>query len=393
MKIVADQSIQGLEYYFKSYGDVRTLPDYAINANSVKEADCLLVRSTVSVNAELLAATNVRFVGSCTIGTDHLDLPFFKQAGIAWGHAPGCNAQAVSEYVLQGVIAWCLVENRNLEGLRVGVIGYGHVGRQVVEKLTLFGAECYIYDPLLRVRAAANKENILKAVQFVSFEEALQTDVISLHVPLVLNGPYPTKHLIGVRAFEVMQANSLLINTSRGAVLDEQAYYQAVHVGMAPKIIADVFVGEPDINPKMIEYCFSATPHIAGHSYIGKERGTQQVFDVFVKHFGYECAHFEGLDSRLKLPTKEFLLMSQYLDIERLYGLLDQVTRLQECAQSFKQCFMHPVQPGTDSREYFQVCRREYVPRYECSQCRVLAPNLDDKAILKLRNLGFQWTA
>lgn len=189
MRILADENIPVVDAFFADQGSIRRLPGRAIDRAALAEVDVLLVRSVTEVSRAALAGSPVRFVGTCTIGTDHLDLDYFAEAGIAWSSAPGCNARGVVDYVLGCLLAMAEVRGADLAERTYGVVGAGQVGGRLVEVLRGLGWKVLVCDPPRQAREPDG--------EFVSLERLLaEADVISLHTPLNRDGEHPTRHLL-----------------------------------------------------------------------------------------------------------------------------------------------------------------------------------------------------
>jgi erythronate-4-phosphate dehydrogenase len=277
LRIVADENMPNLEL-FAQLGQVTRLPGRDISRQQLAEIDVLLVRSVTQVSAQLLAGTPVRFVGSATIGTDHIDLPWLAQSGIHFAHAPGCNAMAVAEYVLQAVLGWLLENGREAADISIGVMGCGNVGSQVAALFSAMGTQVRCCDPPRQQRGE------LAAEEWHSFQQVLQCDVVSLHVPLSLDGPDQTFHLLGAEQLAGMSSQQLLLNTCRGAVIDNQALLK-VPAAKLPELVLDVWEGEPQVPAALFERVRCGTPHIAGYSVEGKLRGSWMVYDALAHWF------------------------------------------------------------------------------------------------------------
>lgn len=268
MLIVADENIPLLDEFFLDFGEIRRCPGRAIDASAVADADVLLVRSVTRVDQQLLAGSQVAFVGTCTIGTDHLDLAYFEAAGIRWSSAPGCNARGVVDYVLGSLLALAEQQGVELAQRTYGIIGAGQVGGRLVEVLKGLGWSVMVCDP---PRQAA------EGGDFVSLESILkECDVISLHTPL----NEQTKHLLGVEQLAQLRPGCWLINASRGAVVDNQALRHLLEDGADLQVVLDVWEGEPQVDAGLAKLCRIATPHIAGYSLDGKLRGTAQIYQA-----------------------------------------------------------------------------------------------------------------
>ena len=280
MRILADENIPLVESFFSEHGEIRRMPGRRINKAALENIDVLLVRSVTRVDRELLDGSSVRFVGTCTIGTDHLDLDYFDEAGISWASAPGCNARGVVDYVLGSLLALAEGEGVELKHRRYGVVGAGEVGGRLVEVLRGMGWDVRVCDPLRQASEAG---------EFVDLEEVLgECDVISLHTPLTLEGEHSTFHLLDSARLEKLRLGTWLINAARGAVVDNSALREQLARRPDIQAVLDVWEGEPQADVELAELCWIATPHIAGYSLDGKLRGTAQIYQAFCASRGLE---------------------------------------------------------------------------------------------------------
>lgn len=278
MLIVADENIPLLDAFFAGFGEIRRYPGRAIDAACVKDADVLLVRSVTRVTAQLLDGSQVRFVGTCTIGTDHLDLDYLAQAGIHWSSAPGCNARGVVDYVLGSLLTLAELDGVALQDRVYGVVGAGQVGERLVRVLRGLGWKVLVCDPPRQAREDG---------EFVSLQTILeQCDAISLHTPLLRDGPDPTWHLLGGEQLARLRPGAWLINASRGPVVDNQALRELLLAREDVQAVLDVWEGEPQVDLALADLCTLATPHIAGYSLDGRQRGTAQVYQAFCRWRG-----------------------------------------------------------------------------------------------------------
>ncbi|MCF1488926.1 4-phosphoerythronate dehydrogenase PdxB [Pseudomonas sp. AA27] len=278
MLIVADENIPLLDAFFAGFGEIRRYPGRAIDAACVKDADVLLVRSVTRVDRQLLEGSRVRFVGTCTIGTDHLDLDYFAQAGIHWSSAPGCNARGVVDYVLGSLLTLAELDGVDLAKRVYGVVGAGEVGGRLVRVLHGLGWKVLVCDP---VRQAS------EGGDFVDLQTILeQCDVISLHTPLQRGGDHPTWHLLDQPRLARLRAGAWLINASRGPVVDNAALRELLLDREDLHAVLDVWEGEPQVDLQLADLCTLATPHIAGYSLDGKQRGTAQIYQAFCRWRG-----------------------------------------------------------------------------------------------------------
>jgi erythronate-4-phosphate dehydrogenase len=273
MRIVADENIPLLDEFFAASGSITRLPGRAISATDVQAADVLLVRSVTQVDRALLAGSAVRFVGTCTIGTDHLDLDYFAEAGIHSASAPGCNARGVVDYILGSLLALAERTGAELKQRTYGVVGAGEVGGRLIKVMRALGWRVLVCDP---PRAASEGGDYYSLEQLLS-----QCDVLSLHTPLTLEGPLATRHLLAAEQLQSLPKGAWLINASRGAVVDNAALYQLLLQRPDLQVVLDVWEGEPLVDVPLAGLCQIATPHIAGYSLDGKLRGTAQIYQAF----------------------------------------------------------------------------------------------------------------
>ena len=269
MRFVVDAEIPCATAALTPHGEVTALPGRAIEPAALAGADALWVRTTVRVDAALLAGTPVRFVGTVTSGTDHLDTAWLDERGIAWAAAPGCNAGAVALWWAAAVATVAAREGWALAGRRVGVVGVGQIGRRVEAFARALGAEVLRCDPP-RARAEG-------AAGFLPLPELLPlADLLTLHVPLARGGPDPTWHLVGARQLGALPDGALLVNSARGPVVDSAALLAA---GSRVTPVLDVFEGEPEVAPGLVAAAALATPHLAGHSLDGKVTAARMVYE------------------------------------------------------------------------------------------------------------------
>lgn len=295
MRILADENIPLVDAFFGAFGPIRRLPGRAIDRAALGDAEVLLVRSVTRVDRALLEGSAVRFVGTCTIGTDHLDLDWFAEAGIAWSSAPGCNARGVVDFVLGSLLTLAEDEGVSPTTRTYGVVGAGQVGGRLVEVLRGLGWRVLVCDP---PRQAA------EGGDYVDLETLLeQCDAISLHTPLDKGGAHPTHHLLGAAELARLKPGCWLINASRGAVVDNPALRDALRSRPDLRAVLDVWEGEPEVDPELAALCRIATPHIAGYSLDGKLRGTAQIYQAFCRARGLEeSVHLEELLPASWLP-------------------------------------------------------------------------------------------
>jgi erythronate-4-phosphate dehydrogenase len=272
MKIVADSHLPFVQDYFGIYGELVLIPGRTITRSDVKDADMLLVRSITQVNQSLLYGTTVKFVGSVTAGADHLDTNWLNEAGIIWSVAEGFNAPPVADYIICVIAA--LQKNKLLknETFKTAIIGVGNVGKLVLKRLQALNVEVLLCDP---VRAECEPGFISHPLDTLS-----DLDLILLHVPLIKGGAYSTHHMINRAFLQRQRPGCVLLNASRGAVIDSSALLEC---GEHLHWCFDVWEHEPKIDKKILERAVIATPHIAGYSIQSKIRGIDIVYRVAVE--------------------------------------------------------------------------------------------------------------
>jgi erythronate-4-phosphate dehydrogenase len=276
MKIVADANIPYAQEAFENLGEVELLSGRLIGPAHVRDADLLLVRSVTPVNGELLAGSRIRFVGSATIGVDHVDLAFLQKRNIAFAYAPGSNANSVAEYVIAALLE---VSRKSLRGRTLGIIGLGRIGSLVQIKAEALGMLVLANDPPL-TRAGR--------VGLVPLEKLLEaSDIVTCHVPLTADGPDATYHLLDQAKLSRLQPHAVVINTARGPVVDNTGLLGALQKARIRGAVLDVWEGEPSPNPDLIRAVILGTPHIAGYSYNGKVNGTVMLYDAACTFLGH----------------------------------------------------------------------------------------------------------
>ncbi|MFP1722699.1 4-phosphoerythronate dehydrogenase PdxB [Lonsdalea quercina] len=321
MKILVDENMPYARELFSRLGDVTTVPGRPLPQDALKDADALMVRSVTKVNADLLTGKSVKFVGSATAGTDHVDEPFLQQAGIAFSAAPGCNAIAVVEYVFSALLGLAERDGFQLRDRTVGIIGVGNVGSRLNARLKAWGVRTLLCDPPRAERG--DKEN------FLSLEEvAAQADVLTFHTPLYKDGPYKTYHSVDADLLDSLAEGAILINACRGPVVDNVALLEALQHGKSLSVILDVWEPEPELSTALLDRVDIGTSHIAGYTLEGKARGTTQVFEAWSRFIGRPQQ--VALSSLLPTPEVTSVSLTQPLDeslLKRLIHLVYDVRR------------------------------------------------------------------
>ena len=330
IKITGDENIPFVRRAFASLGEVTVLPGRAISNADLIDSDVLLVRSVTAVNQQLLAGTAVKFVATATSGTNHIDRNYLQQCGIGFADAHGSNALSVTQYVLSAISFWSLNINKPFHQLSIGIIGCGQVGSRLKHCCELLGMQVLICDPPLAETTADEDQT-----QWSDMAAVLNCDVISIHVPLSLNGKHATANLLNQQRIEQIKPGSLLINTSRGEVIDEDALLARQLRPADLNLVLDVWQHEPDINLALLAHTLIGTAHIAGYSFDGKIRGTEMIYHACCRFLQREPTwSVDDIDladnpaPKIKLTTNEQLpkaLLVAYniaADSQRLKQLL-----------------------------------------------------------------------
>ncbi len=295
LHILADENIPAVEYFFAVDTHVQRLGGRAIGCAELQNIDILLIRSVTRVDAALLSGTAVKFVGTATSGLDHIDQEYLSQRGIGFAYAPGSNANSVVEYVLAAVASIGETLEKLLAGGVVGIVGYGHIGKAVAARFDALGIRYRVFDPWLQ-------QNMIN--QAATLEQVLDCDVVTLHPELTTEEPWPSHHLLGRAELERLRPKSVLINASRGPVIDNTALLAQLSSGRGFSTVLDVWEGEPGINAALLEHVTLGSAHIAGYSLDGKLLATRMLSDA-VKEWQHN--HSPVLDSPAE-PSPALLL-------------------------------------------------------------------------------------
>lgn len=372
MKIVVDENMPHALELFAEFGEVIPLPGRQMQAADLQDADVLLVRSVTRVDAELLATSpRLRFVGTATIGTDHVDKALLAARNIPFFSAPGCNKYSVGDYVLSALLVLAERHELNLSEMSLAVIGAGNTGECVALKAEALGMRVLRCDPpRARVAGQAGETGA-----FVDYQTALGADIVSFHVPITREGPDATFHLLDDQVIAARPAGQILVNASRGEVWDNQALL-ARQQGLEPlRLVMDVWEGEPEPLRALVPHTEIATPHIAGYSLEGKARGTWMLYQALCQQL--RRAARQDLQSLLPAPEVRALTPGQPAD----QALIKQLVHLIYDVRRDDARFRNRIElPGS-----FDEQRKHYPERRELSSLHVSGPFASDT----LARLGF----
>jgi erythronate-4-phosphate dehydrogenase len=371
MRIVADENMPLLAEFFADC-EIRRRPGRAITRADLSGADALLVRSVTRVDRALLEGTPVRFVGTATIGTDHIDLAAMAALGVQVAAAPGCNARAVGEYVAT-VLASLAAEQGWVPAARtLGVVGLGNTGRQVAALARVLGFRVLGCDPF--VTAEGGELRPLAAL-------LAEADIISLHVPLTRDGAHPTFHLVDAQVLAELPDHAILINASRGAVVANAALAAALAARPGLTAVLDVWEGEPRVDAGLLQQVRFGTPHVAGYSQEGKWRGTEAVYRAFCAFRGRQPTL--ALDAVLPSAPPPPLAVPAGTPAARLCAVLQQA-----CPLPRDDAALRASMAAADRGAAFDELRRQYPSRREFTAHRLHLP-AGDELWPMLAALGF----
>lgn len=370
MKILVDENMPYARELFSRLGEVRAVPGRPIPTDALTDADALMVRSVTKVNEALLGDKAIKFVGTATAGTDHVDQSWLTQAGIGFSAAPGCNAIAVVEYVFSALLMLAERDGFALADRTVGIVGVGNVGGRLQKRLEALGIKTLLCDP---PRADNGDEGDFRSLD----ELVAEADVITFHTPLYKEGQYKSLHLADEALIRRLKPGTILINACRGPVVDNAALLKCLEEGQNLSVVLDVWEPEPDLNLALLDKVDLGTSHIAGYTLEGKARGTTQVFEAYSQFIGQP----QDVALSTLLPAPEFGRIS-------LHGPLDQPTlkRLVHLVYDVRRDDA-PLRKVAGIPGEFDKLRKNYLERREWSSLTVECDDADAAELLQ--KLGF----
>jgi erythronate-4-phosphate dehydrogenase len=369
MKIALDQDIPGVRESFARHGEVITFDGRRLNSEVLHDVQVLIVRSITPVNSSLLKDTPVQFVGTTTIGTDHLDITWLDQNGIHRAAAPGCNADAAAQYTLAMILLACRRIGLESKLCSFGIVGHGNVGSRLHRLLKECGVNrVFVCDPPLAEQGK---------IGLCDMDEISRCNVISFHVPLTAGGTHATMGMVDDRFLRRLPPGTLLLNTSRGKITEGPALHRWLLSGNGYAAL-DVFPGEPAIDVALLGALTVATPHVAGHSLDGKLRGTMMVYRQF-------C---DWLQAGQTCPDLLSNLQPRSLAKGMVTSVADAVLTVCPVERDDRELRkMTSLQPEAQPR-YFDSLRHEYPERRDFAGWR-LPPDIPANLANTLHSLGF----
>lgn len=374
MHFLIAENIPLAQEAFAAHGTIDRFSGRQPAPEQLRQAEVLLVRSITNVDEALLEqAPKLQFVGTATIGCEHVDEEALASRGIGFASSPGANADSVGEYVFTAVLAVAEQKNWKLADRRVAIIGAGATGQAAGRRLRALGMQVEYYDPP-RANGGCTE------FEYIEWEQALGADILSLHVPLVRDGGYPTFHMLNEDALAQLHSNQLLINSSRGAVIDNAALRSHLQAGGVTAVL-DVWEGEPQIDTTLLDYINIATPHIAGHSLNGKIRGTQMLYQACHDHFSWSDTGPDWAEL-MPAPLSEGWTCDSLPDQEQLRQWVLQNYPIWQDDEAMRE-------RGTTAGGFDQL-RRDYPVRYELiSQIVKVPASLKKSERDRMQAMGF----
>jgi len=380
VKIIADVNIPFVKDCFSSIGEVEVFGGREITPDVVGDADCLLVRSVTRVDSDLLAGSKVRFVGTTTIGFDHIDVEYLARNNVDFASAQGSNANSVAEYVIAALLSVGKKHNIELAGKSIGVIGVGNCGSRVVRKCAALGMKVFLNDPPLQRQTGDAK--------YLPIEELYDCDFITLHTPLTFEGDDKTFHLADEKFFELLKANCVFINTSRGGVVETPALKKTIDSGKLKAVVLDVWESEPNIDNELLRMVDIGTPHIAGYSLDGRIAGMIMIYKAVCEYFGVE-AKFD-VESFLPEAGVPQLKIDPNSGDEQdvLREAVERIYRISEDDSKLRQILDVPAERRG---EFFDSLRKNYSVRREFQNTKIeFAAGNTENLSKKLKGIGFK---
>jgi len=377
MKIVADSQIPLVQEAFSNIGDLHLHAGRSITPDIVKDADILLVRSVTPVNASLLNNSRVRFVATATSGIDHVDVEYLKNSEIGFTSAHGSNARSVVEYVLSSLFVLAEQNDFNPTEKTAGIIGCGEVGSRLMKALETMGIQFLVNDPPLKDKTGDP--------MYVEIEDVMQADIISLHTPLTASGPYPTRYLVDEKFLSRMKQDAILVNTSRGSVINGNALANHIRQHQEFSVVLDVWEHEPEIDHDLLVSVDIGTPHIAGYSTDAKIRATAMIYNAVCSFFSLPQA-WKPAGGLLDAGLQEFSVADDVNDFDAITMAVKAHYDVRSDAASLRR--MLEIDSG-QSGLYFDELRKNYPLRREFSATTIKLPANRNHLANQFLHLGF----
>ena len=370
MKLLADENMPYVHELFGDWAEIISCPGRDLAPEQLIDVDVLLVRSITQVNKALLAKANrLRFVGTATIGCDHIDTELLAERGIAFASAPGCNKVAVGDYVLAALLKVAAHKNWQLKDKTLAVVGVGNTGSQVVARARALGMKVHLCDPF-KASQDSCAAGLNSPTDFVDLSQALSADIISFHVPITEYGPHPTWHLLGKAEIAKLNGQQVLINACRGEVWDNAALL-ARQLSKEPlTLVMDVWEHEPKVLAPLVPHTLLATPHIAGYSLEGKARGTYALYQALAEQQQLPLSH--SLEQLLPVAAISRVELAAPLDQALLSRLVSLIYDINRDDAAFR--------AALGQADFFDRLRKQYPERRELASLTIRSADLSVSA-------------
>ncbi len=379
MKIIADANIPYVLECFSSIGEVSVVGGREMTPWVVADADILLVRSITPVGVDLLAGSKVRFVATATIGFEHIDTDFLRRSKIGFASAPGSNANSAAEYVIAGLLEVANKHEMDLQGRSIGVIGVGNVGSRVAKKCAALGMKVLLNDPPLQRQTGDKK--------YLPLKELFDCDFITFHTPLTFEGQDKTYHLADESFFESLKTGCVLINASRGDVVDGKALKAAIKSERLKAVVLDVWENEPNIETELLEMVDIGTPHIAGYSLDGKIAGLIMIYKSVCEYFSIK-PEFE-VDDFLPEPAVSRIIIDSVKGNQQkiVTEAVRKVYRIDKDDANMRGI----LETAANKRgEFFDSLRKNYPVRREFQNTKIIIEDSKSDLAVMLSGIGFR---
>lgn len=371
IKIIADNKIPFLQGVLEPHANVTYLPGAQTDAAAVKDADALITRTRTKCNKSTLSNSKIKMIATATIGFDHIDTEYCNNNQIEWTNAPGCNSGSVKQYIAATLATLATELNMELKNKTIGIVGVGNVGRKVADFANAIGMKVLLNDP-----PRAQKEG---SHAFVELDELIEkSDIITFHVPLQRKGKHKTYHLGNTSLFSRCKKEVVIINSSRGEVINNADLLAALKKGDVQNAVLDVWENEPNINLQLLEKTLIATPHIAGYSADGKANGTAMSVQAISRHFDFPLKQWYPTN----IPTPEkpnITIDAKNLDFQEVWTKA--VLHTYPIKQDDQRLRKNP--------ETFEQQRGSYPLRREFEAYTVEIKNGSEQLMQRLKSMGF----
>lgn len=371
LKILVDENIMYANHLFNNTGKVVPFKGRALSKSDLMSADALIIRSVTKIDSSLLDGTPIKFIGSITSGIDHVDKQFLTKSGIKFVSTPGCNAIAVAEYVFSALLFLAERDNFQLTDRTVGIVGVGHIGKQLKKILEVWGVKTFLCDPPRQDRG--DNEDFLSLKSLIK-----KVDIITLHTPLYINNPYKTLYLINKSIISNLKKNSILINTARGAVMNNLELLETLKLRQDIKVIMDVWESEPNISIELLKRIDIGTAHIAGSTLESKVNSIMTIFQLWNEFINKS----KKITLKSFQPLKKFnkINFNDLLNQKNLKNLINLVHNI-----CYDDMSLRKISSASNTFDKIRNC---YTPRREWSSLKLICT--DKFTAKKLNSLGFQ---